>query len=236
MLVMRQQRGGVDAPRTRAELEAMSARRGELQGQLRASEGRRFELSQQAEATRPDARAGLTQRMATLDTRIVQLERQIQQLDDAIATGLANPEIARPGADVAIGTAGPPIPAIPPIPPFPIDGWAMVPPREGLFIPVNGRTLLAGGLVSLSLLALVGWLAFRYALARMSRLAGITAGSASQTNQLQQSVDAIAVEVERISENQRYVTKLLGQVPVEDLNPAKHREAQPAPVSRAREP
>ena len=30
-------------------------------------------------------------------------------------------------------------------------------------------------------------------------------------NQLQQSVDAIAVEIERISENQRYVTKMLNE-------------------------
>ena len=30
-------------------------------------------------------------------------------------------------------------------------------------------------------------------------------------NQLQQSVDAIAVEIERISENQRFVTKMLNE-------------------------
>lgn len=54
MLVIRQQKGGVDAPRTRTDFEAMVSRRGELQGQLRASEERRFQLSAQAEHTGPE--------------------------------------------------------------------------------------------------------------------------------------------------------------------------------------
>jgi hypothetical protein len=38
-----------------------------------------------------------------------------------------------------------------------------------------------------------------------------SATSQTDVSQLQRSVDAIAVEVERISENQRFVTKLLNQ-------------------------
>ncbi len=51
----------------------------------------------------------------------------------------------------------------------------------------------------------------------------------SRLDQLQQSVDVIALEVERISEGQRYVTKILD----EQLRPSIDRgEAQPIAISR----
>jgi hypothetical protein len=56
------------------------------------------------------------------------------------------------------------------------------------------------------LVPLVGVLAVR----RLERrFRTMFAPNPSTTSQLQQSVDAIAIEVERISENQRFVTKLL---------------------------
>ena len=51
----------------------------------------------------------------------------------------------------------------------------------------------------------------------------------NRLEQLQQSVDVIALEVERISEGQRYVTKILN----ETLRPSIRAEgAQPIPVKR----
>ena len=219
----------VEAPTTRAELEAQTIRRGELKDQLRSSEERRFQLSQQLERTGTDGRAALQERVSTLDGRIGQLERQIQALDDAIATGLANPALTQHHAEVEVPTP-PPVAAELLAEVARSRAMAMVPPPFGPAIPINGRTLLAGGLVTISLLALTGWLAFRYALARMSRMGGLASGNPAQATQLQQSLDAIAVEVERISENQRYVTRMLGQAPASAQNVADARE--PIAVNR----
>ncbi|MGH7637983.1 MAG: hypothetical protein ACREOK_10060 [Gemmatimonadaceae bacterium] len=201
-----QQAGSIKTPETRAELEALLMRRNELRDQLSGSEERRNLLAGQAVHGPPAGRAALEARVATLDGRIVDIERRLQQLDDAIARGMANTEVMQGGADVASTVIARPAPAPRPAP----QPVIMLPP-PGSGIDLRPRTLLVGGLVSFSLLALVGWLAFRYALARMSRLVGAAQTGSTQITQLQQSVDAIAVEVERISENQRYVTKLLGQ-------------------------
>lgn len=203
-----QQTGSIKTPETRPELEALIMRRSELRDQLSSSEGRRNLLVGQADDAPPAARAALNARVATFDSRIADIERRLQQLDDAIARGMANPEVMQGGADVATTVIARPTPAPRPAP----QPVIMLPP-PGSGIEIRPRTLLVGGLVSLSLLAFVGWLAFRYALVRMSRLVGATQTGSTQITQLQQSVDAIAVEVERISENQRYVTKLLGQQP-----------------------
>jgi hypothetical protein len=207
---LRSDMSDIRPPRTRAELDAMTLRRGELHSQLRTSEQRRFLLAEQSQSVQGEGRAAMTQRIATLDSRIAGLERQIQQLDDAISAGLANSGLFG-GADAAPSLISPPgIPA-PPIPPGPpLEPVIMVPPFPGMF-PVDGRTMLAGGLVTLSLLALIVWAAVRVALRKVTRGVGAGAVDSSQINQLQQSVDAIAVEVERISENQRYVTRLLNE-------------------------
>jgi len=96
-----------------------------------------------------------------------------------------------------------------PFPPSPEAVIHVAPP--GAAIPVNGRTLLVGGLGTLALFALVSWLMWRRAVASLTRSLRPSATSSTDMSQLQRSVDAIAVEVERISENQRFVTKLLNQ-------------------------
>lgn len=209
MQLFGQQQGEIRVPRTRAELDALIARRGELQGQLRSSEDRRFQLSQQAQHTPPESRGALNQRLATLDERIAQIEAQVLQLDNAISQGMANADLIH-SADQAT----PALPPAPPAPgfPFPPSPEAVIHvPPPGATIPVDGRTLLVGGLGTLALFALVTWLMWRRAVASLTRNLRASATSQTDMSQLQRSVDAIALEVERISENQRFVTKLLNQ-------------------------
>src|SRR5687768_4688187 len=206
MQLFGQQKGEIRVPRTRAELDALVARRGELQGQLRSSEDRRFQLSQQAQHTPPESRGALNQRLATLDERIAQIEAQVLQLDNAISQGMANADLIHSADQM------PPAPAPPPGFPFPPSPEAVIHvPPPGAAIPINGRTLLVGGLGTLALFALVSWLMWRRAVASLTRSLRTSATSQTDMSQLQRSVDAIAVEVERISENQRFVTKLLNQ-------------------------
>ena len=73
--------------------------------------------------------------------------------------------------------------------------------------------MMIGGLVTEAVVfLLIGFVAFRVGLKRMreqfERMLGV---QATQLSQLQQAVDTVAVEVERISEGQRYVAKLLAE-------------------------
>jgi hypothetical protein len=199
-----QERTEVRVPKTRAELDAQVSQRNELQSQLRSSEERRAQLAEQAHRTAEEHRGTLTQRISTIDQRNARLEGRLAQLDEAIASGMANPEIAADrGVHVMVE---PPHAPIPPVPPFP-EGITVVPGFES-GPAVHPRVMLMGALVTLSLMALVAWVTWKRA---VRRFAGIGSGSADRVelSRLQQSVDTIALEVERISENQRFVTKLM---------------------------
>jgi hypothetical protein len=195
--------GSISIPSTRAELDALMMRRGELRSQLRNSEERRSALVDQASRIPPDNRGIMNQRIATLDARIAQIEAQLLQLDEAVSAGMANAEL--------IGPAGQAVTAAPSLPAPSAPEAVVVLPPSGPAIPIHGRDLAVGGLLTLSLFALVGWLMWRRAVATLTRNLRASPANADEMRQLQQSVDAIAVEVERISENQRYVTKLLNQ-------------------------
>lgn len=61
-------------PMTRPEVDAIRARRSELSNQLTSASGRRKDLAEQLPSATGADRAGLEQRIAVLDERIVQLE------------------------------------------------------------------------------------------------------------------------------------------------------------------
>lgn len=216
----------IQAPRTRAELDALVMRRGELRSQLSNAEERRTVLTEQASHAPPEGRASMNQRVATLDARISQIEGQLLQIDEAISTGLANADLTQ--------SLEPPMVSPAPLPPPSPEAVVLVSP-PGAPIPINARTLLAGGLLTLSLLALIGWLAWRRAVATLTRSLRASTAGQPDMNQLQQSVDAIAIEVERISENQRYVTKLLNQqAPGLALGSAVNAELERVPLEPAK--
>ena len=224
-----QQRGDIAAPKTRAELDALVLQRGELQGQLRSAEERRAQLSVQSQMTPPEQRGTLTSRIGVLDERIQRLESRIDRLDEAIASGTTSPAVVGEGggADVAV----PPIPAIPPIPPMPEGPWPFtVVPADGPPA-IHPRVIVGGALMTLSMMALVAWVTWRRAMARFGRSAR-GAAEGSEVSRLQQSVDAIAIEVERISEGQRFLTKVLHErAPVAELA----GRPEPQPLSSQRE-
>jgi hypothetical protein len=206
-MVASTQQKTVDVPKTRADLDVLVSQRNELHSQLRSAAERRAALSEQLTHTPGELRGQLSQRLASLDARITRLEGQLAQLDDAVASGMANPEIARePGVRVFAEPGHPVIPPIPPIPPMP-DGITTFPGFEPPPV-LHPRMVIGGALITLSLMALVAWVTWRRA---VRRFVGIGGGSLerAEVSRLQQSVDTIALEVERISENQRFVTKLL---------------------------
>lgn len=214
----------VAVPKTGRELQALIARRDALREQLQSIRDERNGLAQQrlnAEA-RVEALGGrgnaqdrqmvreLEARIDRLGSRINAIESEMDHADDAITQARAN---GVTGGDVIN------VPAIP-NPPSPVITFPSMFNRgnEALLRSKYETALIAEGAV-LVLLAIVAcrvvWVA-----AKRKFLRGV--GASADLLGLRQSVDAIAVEVERISENQRYVTKLLtdrGQRPAERIEP-----------------
>ena len=180
-------------PRNRAELEALNIKRIELQSQLKAITQRREELNEQLRTSSSDRMAAsLRERIQGFDDRAARLERDIMQADDAMAAavtaGVANPRTqATPAQQTQATTAQP---TQPPQPAqrqrgrdFPWEIFAIV----GVVI-VMWRWATTWG---------------------RRRSTPLAADQSAKLEQLQRAVDVIAVEVERVAENQRFVSKLL---------------------------
>ena len=183
--------------------EAQKAARDELRQQLRDLEEKRQEINQQIQqGTTGDAdKKGLEQRLADTDARIASVEKQIEVADKAVANAAA-----MPGAVV-------------PPPPYVREG-----PPEEVFV-LSGMFIV--------------FVFFPLAIAaarRMWKRAGqavttIPADIYERFNRLEQGMEAVAVEVERIGEGQRFMTKVLSEGPAE---PIAVRQREQVPVEGRR--
>jgi hypothetical protein len=173
----------VEAPLTARDLAALKARRAELSSQLISANDRRTRLVNQLNSTTNETvRAGLEERIAVLDQRMVQIEGDIastgRQLTGASA-GLA----AASGAESFIPGLG------------------------------SGQVTAVSIVFTIFFLGPLAIGAARMMWKRSSRPALPPAfhETAQRVERLEQSIDAIAVEIERVSEGQRFVTKLLSE-------------------------
>jgi hypothetical protein len=207
---------------SRADLDALQMKRNELKSQLTSISERRRELFPQQMLAQGNPRRDLEARVKALDDRSARLEQELLQTDDAITDALARGvAVDRSGqGSVTIGRPGQP-------------GVTIIPPWDAGRAMKNemARVMVFEGL-GFVLLGLILWRVLRRrGPASALRLAP---EESARMAQLQRAVDVIAVEVERISEGQRYVTKLLGDKlpaigtgPAQDI-PAARREALPA--------
>jgi len=169
-------------PRTAAELEALRSRRSEISGQLTNVDGRRQRIIRELKTvTDPVAQKGLQDRLALLDARQLQLET------DLATTG----QVVQSAA--GLGSSSNPD------------------------IPFGLRTNQVMALSVLTIIFVLFPLAIGVARnfwKRASRSGPSPAAlteTAQRLERLEGSVDAIAIEIERISEGQRFVTKLLAE-------------------------
>jgi hypothetical protein len=193
-------------PSTVVEYRALLARRGELNNQLSEAQSRRGQLSDQLRqmtteakvlGITPDAEAtgALRTQLSSQDARIARLQQQLDATNDQIAN--ASPEVmaaARPGGQA--------ITLMPPVGDRMADRFAeKIIPLAGMF---SVFFLLP---IALAFARLI----WKRASVSPATPALSDAQAAQRFQQLQQSVDAIAVEVERISEGQRYTAKILSE-------------------------
>jgi hypothetical protein len=172
------------APVTRREIDALLMRRSELSTQLSSAQSRRDALSRQLERVPVGvARTGVEQHIALLDKRILQLESDL----DAVGQRLSS---------AAVGLS-----------------QTTEPPR------FMGPRLSSGQVTGLGLaftvfvLAPLAMAVLQRALrrSRAPAIASAAPDTANRLERIEQAVDAIALEMERVSEGQRFLTRVLGE-------------------------
>ena len=169
-------------PRTRAEVDAIRRAREELSNQLISARDRRTDLAKQYENASGANRTGLEAQLRVLDDRIVQLESDIAETGRALTAPQAGPFTAQ---------------TAPPRGPFPRFD--------------RGPAIALSMAAILFVFAPMALAAARLMWRRASRPAvapGWTDTSA-RFDRLDQAVDAIAIEIERVSEAQRFMTRIM---------------------------
>lgn len=198
------------APTTRTELQALVQRRDELNDQINSLTQRTGQLMQErmnASATNSDAVVkDLTAQITELGARTRRLEGEKIGADDAIAAALGR------GLGTTEGGASTIV-----IPPFVMGPPGLNDDRETI-------ASITGGLLGMTLLSVFLWrMATRRAERRLAK-ARVGAGEAEGVKELRHAIEAIAVEVERISEGQRFVTALLSEKAKPGLGDGVNRE------------
>ncbi|MGH7679299.1 MAG: hypothetical protein ACRENU_12585 [Gemmatimonadaceae bacterium] len=202
----------------RNQLDALNQQRSELQAQQSELSRRRNQLDEQRHQASGPARAQLEARIAEIDARTARLDAQLQQVNDRIVETMSRLTDESPVVVDVPQIRIPPI-TIPNIP-------AMnFPQRRG---PDMGQI---GGMMAAEavLLALIGFVFWRVGMKRMrEQFERIFSTQSQQLTQLQQAMDVIGIEVERISEGQRYVAKVLTEGSAEGVAPGARKELSPA--------
>ena len=168
-------------PSTREELLALQNKRSQLSDQLTSAASRRRGLANELRSADPASRAGIEARMKVLDDRIVKLEQELDRTGDQLANV--------PGSLLATTQ-----------------------------MPELARNVSRDMVPIVAILSVFVLGPFAIAMARLIWKRGsapprpaVDTATQQRLEQLQQSVDTIAVEVERISESQRFVTRLLSE-------------------------
>ena len=158
----------------------------DLKEQLQDAASRRRTVSDQLRGADPAARAGLESRMGELDTRILQIEKAITVTSAELRGAPAGALIEAGGG---LGT----------------QAGASIARIASDVVPIVAiLSVFVLGPMSIALSRLI----WRRASAPPKQPA-VDHATQQRLDQLQQAVDTIAIEVERISEGQRFVTKLL---------------------------
>jgi hypothetical protein len=181
------------------QLETMRLRRDELEEQIQSLTERRGQLIQQRlnaqAAGSPEVAQEYQTRIADLGQRIARMDKEWIEAGDAITAA-----VSRGIGEGQSGLLAPPTLPTPPTPPV-----------EFIGVPTDGGPLAQNDVGRLMALEALGFVILGVVLWRYARRGQRSVSTGPQVEKLSQAVDAIAVEVERISENQRFVTKLLNE-------------------------
>ncbi|HJP58550.1 MAG TPA: hypothetical protein VJ865_01070 [Gemmatimonadaceae bacterium] len=169
-------------PTSHAEMMALLARRREISDQLESVTDRRSGLINQLRSVPEEGRSSLQAQLKVLDSRVVQLENDLGTVGREIAA--ASPELI----SMAYEPSGPPSD----------DSFAQGAAAVG---------------VPLFLVMSAFYFFSRRRWRRQARNApsALPSADSERLQRLEHGLEAVAIEVERISEGQRFVTKLLSE-------------------------
>lgn len=173
-------------PLTDREIEAIRERRSDHSTQLNSAADRRDELAQSLKDAPPGTETGILERIQLLDSRILQIERDLEESGRLLRTGMT------------------------------VDnGTALVAPSTGIReMGMSDDTAAIIG-VSFSVFFLLplalGAMRLMFRRARKHQVAQPSPENDARMERLEQAVDAIALEIERVGESQRYQGKVLAE-------------------------
>lgn len=193
-------------PATAMDAATLRNRRSELSRQLNSADSRRQELTAQLRTAPPGSQAGLVARIEVLDQRIVQIEKDIAENGQRLASLPATSSTASEGEMGAMGAGD---------------------LSNGQ---VTGISIVFIIFVLMPIAVAVARLIWRRG--STPRPPALPAETDQRLERMEQGVDAIAIEVERISEGQRFVTRLLGE---RQEVPALGGTAVAEPIARGRD-
>jgi hypothetical protein len=171
-------------PATEGDMRALMTRRQELSDQLSSVSDRRHDLSMELQGTADaGARTGLLERIAVLDKRILQLENDVAVTGSQLAAAPSDLiGIAESARDEPQGDEFP----------------------EGVI--VGGSSVLFASVIFFFFAR-----RFRRRRSKAAPPPALENESGLRLQRLEQGMEAIAIEIERVSEGQRFVTKLLSE-------------------------
>jgi hypothetical protein len=187
---------------TPRDLAALRARASELSNQLRSATNRRGEVQRQLRSATGGDRAGLEQRLGILDARIARLEGDIDENGSQLASLAAN----RASTAQSI---------------FPGDNFQRNRAMNNLVPIVIVFTLFVLSPIALSISRML------WKRGSMPRQVPQSPENAQRLERMEQAIDSIAIEIERVSEGQRFVTRLMadrqgplgaGQAPAQPIS------------------
>jgi len=166
-------------------LSALRARRSELSNQINSASERRAEAVEALKNSPPGpARAGLEGRIAVLDQRIMQLETDIAANGQALVLAQRQGRTSESAQPVQ---------------------------RYG---PFSSGQIMALSIVSIAMIwGPLAWAAARIMIKRWAhpKPTPQILESSARLERMEQAIDAVAIEVERISEGQRFVTQAMAK-------------------------
>lgn len=175
-----------NTPLTPREVSALRARRSMLSDQLRSADSRRKDLSKLVRTATGADKAGLEQRIGVLDARLARLESDIDETGKLLASPQANLASTSNAPNFGFGP--------------------------------NQSNKLEDVIPIVAILSVFVFFPIAISVARniwrrgsLQKAAGPDRESTQRLERMEQAMDAIAIEIERVSEGQRFVTRLLSE-------------------------
>jgi hypothetical protein len=173
----------VAVPQTQADVDVLLDRRGELSNQLSSASGRRNDLSRQLRNAQPGPdRVGIEARITQLDTRIISIESEMADVGRALSAAPSGLKQTTTGTGVPHPYGQP-----------------------------SASQVTAISIIGLITVAMPLSIAFARILFRRGNRPPpqVPKDVSDRLERMEQGIEAVALEVERIGEGQRFVTQLM---------------------------